>query len=43
MEGQIELADYLESLEKQGFSILDYIGIGRENAKTRQQLCWCAG
>lgn len=43
MEGQIELADYLESLEKQGFSILDYIGIGRENAKTRQQLCICAG
>lgn len=43
MEGQVELLDYLETLEKQGFNILDYIGTGRENAKTREQLCVCTG
>lgn len=43
MEGQVELLDYLESLEKQGFNILDYIGTGRENARTREQLCVCTG
>ena len=43
MEGQIELLDYLETLEKQGFNILDYIGTGRENARTRAELCMSTG
>lgn len=39
MEGQIELLDYLKSLEKKGFDILDYIPTGHENAVTRSELC----
>lgn len=39
MEGQIELLDYLDSLEKQGFDILDYIPTGQKNAVTRADLC----
>lgn len=39
MEGQIELLDYLESLEKKGFDILDYIPTGHKNAVTRSELC----
>lgn len=39
MKGQIELLDYLKSLEKKGFDILDYIPTGHENAATRQELC----
>lgn len=39
MEGQIELLDYLASLEKRGFDILDYIPTGQENAVTRSELC----
>ena len=33
--GQIELEDYLRSLQKESLNILDYIKIGRENAITR--------
>ena len=39
MEGQIELLDYLDSLEKKGFDILDYIPTGQINAVTRSELC----
>lgn len=39
MEGQIELLDYLESLESKGFDILDYIPTGQRNAVTRSELC----
>ena len=39
MEGQIELLDYLESLEKKGFDILDYIPTGQDHAVTRSELC----
>ncbi|MGC4018371.1 MAG: hypothetical protein QM793_03510 [Muricomes sp.] len=39
MNGQIELLDYLESLEETGFNILDYIPTGHENAVTRAELC----
>lgn len=38
MEGQIELLDYLKSLEKDGFNILDYIPTGHENAVMREEL-----
>lgn len=38
MDGQIELLDYLNSLEEQGFDILDYIPTGHENAVTRADL-----
>jgi hypothetical protein len=37
--GQIELLDYLDTLEKKGFDILDYIPTGRENAVRRDELC----
>lgn len=43
MEGQIELLDYLKSLEKKGFDILDYIPTGHENAVTRAYLCSATG
>lgn len=39
MEGQIELLDYLKSLESNGFDILDYIPTGQRNAVTRSELC----
>lgn len=39
MEGQIKLLDYLGSLEKTGFDILDYIPNGHANAVTRSELC----
>lgn len=39
MEGQIELLEYLESLESKGFDILDYIPTGHSNAVTREELC----
>ena len=39
MEGQIELDDYLKSLEKKGFDILDYIPTGRKNSIKRSELC----
>lgn len=39
MEGQIELLDYLESIESKGFDILDYIPTGQRNAVTRSELC----
>lgn len=39
MTGQIELLDYLDTLEKKGFDILDYIPTGHENAVTRAELC----
>ena len=39
MDGQIELLDYLESIENKGFDILDYIPTGQENAVTRAELC----
>ena len=38
MLGQIELEDYLRSLQKESLNILDYIKIGRENAITRSEL-----
>lgn len=37
MLGQIELEDYLRSLQKESLNILDYIKIGRENAITRSE------
>lgn len=43
MEGQIDLFDYLESLEEKGFNILDYIPTGRENAVKRTWLCKATG
>ena len=39
MEGQIEMMEYLASLEKKGFDILDYIPFGHDNAVTRKELC----
>lgn len=39
MTGQIELLDYLDTLEKKGFDILDYIPTGHKNAVTRAELC----
>ena len=39
MDGQIELLDYLESLEETGFNILDYIPTGHDNAIRRDELC----
>lgn len=38
MEGQIELLDYLESLNNKGFDILDYIPVGHDKAVTRAEL-----
>lgn len=38
IDGQIELLDYLASLEEQGFDILDYIPTGHVNAVTRADL-----
>ena len=38
MEGQLELLDYLESLNNEGFDILDYIPTGHEKAVTRAEL-----
>lgn len=43
MEGQIELLDYLKSLEEKGFDILDYIPTGHANAVTRAYLCSVTG
>ena len=43
MLGQIELEDYLRSIEKKSFNILDYIPTGRENAITRADLAKRAG
>lgn len=39
MDGQIELLDYLETLENKGVDILNYIPKGQENAVTRAELC----
>lgn len=39
MEGQIELEDYLRSLNCEGFDICDYIPKGRASAVTRYELC----
>ena len=39
MDGQIELLDYLETLENKGVDILNYIPKGQENAVTRTELC----
>ena len=39
MEGQIDMMEYLASLEKKGFDILDYIPTGQSNAVTRKELC----
>lgn len=39
MEGHIELFYHLESIEKMGFDILDYIPTGHGNALTRSELC----
>lgn len=39
MVGQIDLLEYLDSLEQKGFDILDYINTGHENAITREVLC----
>lgn len=38
MEGQLELLDYLESLNDKGFNILDYIPVGHDRAVTRAEL-----
>lgn len=38
MEGQIELEDYLRSLNKNNFDILDYIPVGRKKAVKRNEL-----
>ena len=43
MEGQIELEDYLRSLNCEGFDICDYIPEGRANAVTRYELCMKTG
>lgn len=43
MEGQIELEDYLRSLNCEGFDICDYIPKGRANAVTRYELCMKTG
>lgn len=43
MLGQIELDDWLRSLEKKSIEILDYIPIGRNNAISRQRLCCLTG
>ena len=39
MEGQIDMVEYLASLERKGFDILDYIPTGQSNAVTRKELC----
>ena len=41
--GQIELEDYLKSIQKQGFDILDYIPTGSKNAITRKRLSQITG
>ncbi|MCF2555567.1 hypothetical protein [Faecalicatena contorta] len=43
MLGQIELEDYLKSIQKQGFDILDYIPTGSKNAITRKRLSQITG
>lgn len=43
MDGQIELLDYLASLEKQGFDILEYIPVGHDKAISRQTLSRISG
>lgn len=43
MEGQIELEDYLRSLNCERFDICDYIPKGRANAVTRYELCMKTG
>ena len=43
MEGQIELEDYLRSLNCENFDICDYIPKGRANAVTRYELCMKTG
>lgn len=43
MNGQVELLDYLQSLEDSGFDILDYIPTGQKNAITRSELCRATG
>lgn len=43
MEGQIELEDYLRSLNCEGFDICDYIPKGRASAVTRYELCMKTG
>ena len=43
MEGQIELEDYLRSLNCEGFDICGYIPRGRANAVTRYELCLKTG
>ena len=37
MVGQIELEDYLKSINRESLNILDYIPTGRMNAITRHQ------
>lgn len=43
MEGQIELEDYLKSLNKRNFDILDYINTGSKNAVKRKYLSEITG
>lgn len=43
MDGQIELWDYLRSLNCENFDICDYIPKGRANAVTRYELCMKTG
>lgn len=38
LEGQIELLDYLRSLNKEKLDILEYIPVGHENAVSRKEL-----
>ena len=39
MIGQVELKDWLQTLNREGFNILNYIPKGRANAITRSELC----
>ena len=41
--GQIELEEYLRSIGRENFNILDYINTGKKNAVTRTQLCIVTG
>ena len=43
MEGQMELEDYLKSLNKKNFDILEYIPTGRKNAVKRKALAEITG
>lgn len=43
MKGQVQLLDYLKSINREDFDILDYIPTGRKNAVTRLNLTRVTG